>query len=148
MIVLVGMGSSAFAQSEKIVAEIASVNNTIKSVQLTDTGLLKIEKYDNQNSENQLSTANATKMLAMVQELGNAELITDHHPFTCMMILPANEIENLYVADGKTGELRLTLSMASCALHDYTHPKEDYLKSMASELKSAMQVLAQQLVND
>ena len=137
------ISSSAFA--EKIVADLRSVDLAIASVQLTDTGTLKVQIRDGALETIQLTKANADEMLYRAQIVGDAELVTDVHPVRCMIAIHPFSIQTLQIVDSKTGELKTVLSHSSCAMGTFTHPKEEYQMTAAQQLKSELMVLARQL---
>lgn len=133
------VGFSASAQTETIVAQLQGVDNTVKSIELTEAGLLKIQKADNTITSQQLSAVNAGRLVYEAKELATAELVTDYRQFVCMMFVPA---QNLMV--NASGSLKLVLSANSCATHEYTHPKDANYLAMAQNLKSELIVLAEE----
>src|SRR5665213_3697737 len=92
--------SASFAQAEIVLAEVRGVSSQITTVQLTDTGLLKIVSPTNTVSILTLSLANSTKLVTQAQELNGAAVTTDHRKFICMMMMTDFNAQELYVASG------------------------------------------------
>ena len=144
---LTSFALTATAQAENVMAELSGVDNQLKSIQLLENGLIKATKLDNKSEFLQLSEINTRKLLAMVQELSSAEIISTHTPIICLMAMNF-VMQNLSVADLNTGELKLVLSPETCAVGGHTFPKEQYLLQTARDLKSQMILLAHQAVNE
>ena len=118
----------------------------IASVQLNDSGVLTITKRDKTSQTVKLSDVNQQEMLWTAQMLSEADLVTDHKDVVCMMMIQPFSVQNLTIYDAKTRSFKLVLSHNSCAISDFTHPKEAYVMEAAQTLKAQMLVLAQQLV--
>ncbi len=136
----------AFATESHVVAQVASVDAKIASVQLMSSGHLIVNKRDKTTQVMKLSEANKSDLLESVQMLSEAELETEVHIMVCMMMIAPYSIQNLSVYDQSTHNLKIVLSKNSCALSSYTHPKEDYLMETARTLKAQILVLTQQIV--
>jgi hypothetical protein len=140
-------GAADLVQADKVLAEVQSVDMAIKSVELTESGLIRVTKYDNTEASLQLSKSNTGSLVFAAKGLADAELVTDVHTIVCMMMIAPKMIQELYVA-GQEGELQKVLSAQSCAISHFTHPKESFLTNEAQDLKSALLLLAHQAVNN
>ena len=147
LVALASLSMFSTANAATLAAELKSVDMDIKSVQLNDDGQLLVVKADDTSKSLQLSKSNMQSLLYTAQELASADLTVDHSFVICMMMLPQYEIQDLYVAD-TSGALKMILSMRSCALADYTHPKDVNQLQMAESLKAQLIVLAHQLVKN
>lgn len=134
--------ASAFA--EKIVAQVASVNQDIASVQLTDRGDLKIQRRDGRLLVESLVTVNANRLAYFASSLASAELVTDKRDVVCMMMIAPFFMQTLEVADSKTGELKPVLTPNGCWARTYTHPKDVNLLANAQKLEELLTFSAAQ----
>jgi hypothetical protein len=141
------LSASAQAKTLDVVAELNSVDHVIRSVQLTAAGTVQIVKTDGSTATMTLSKTNAETLMNDVQSLSTAELVTTHHDIVCMMAIDTATLRQLSVVDARDA-MRLTLSARSCALPDYTAPKDEFQLYRAEELRSALLVLGRQLAND
>lgn len=132
------------AHAEQVIAKVSSVNQNIKSAELLDSGYLKITKVDESSQDVKLADEVAQQLIGSAQYLSGAEVLTDRHAAICMMMMPSFKIQNLYVADKATGDLKMALSTQSCAIATYVHPKETYMLQSAQTLRSQLLVLATQ----
>lgn len=145
MIAIVSMITSA-AHAEHAIAYIRGTHPHIKTVILTDTGLLKVVRNDGSRAEMKLSRINAEDMKSQVQLLGQAEIKTEHHEIICMMFVAEFQVQNLFVVDPNTGNLKQVLSHRSCAMRTTVVPVHEYALRTAEELKASMLVLSNQLI--
>lgn len=138
----------AFANQnqDRVVAQVVGVNPMISSVLLTESGkLIVVQKNKKAESLNLVSSVKQ-EMLYSVKMLAQAEISVDRREVVCMMIMPEYSLQNLKVLDNETNTLKLVLSSSSCAMSEYTYPKESYLLDQAQTLKSQLVILAKQLV--
>jgi hypothetical protein len=135
-------------EAPTVVAQVANVSQTIKSIQLKESGILEVTNMEGAQQSMILSKSNLATLLGYARVLASAEIVTDHRLIVCMMAINPYTLRDLSVRDEKTNELRLTLTSGGCAIPDYTHPKQDYMMAIAQELRVTLVALAQQLVNE
>lgn len=127
------------------VVQLASVDATIASVRLNDSGVITVTKHDRTFKTLKLSNINKQDMLWLAQIIVEADLETETRTFLCEILLPVFSIQNLRIYDSSDRTMKLVLSSSSCALPNYTRPKEEHLAEAARTLKAKLIVLAQQL---
>ena len=146
------IGAAAFvlmglsAQAATVVAKVANVNQTIRSVELLDNGSLKITKWNTTGSIVGLKSEVAQDLIYTATNLASVELQTETHQIVCMMILPVYENHTLYVAN-EQGQMSVVLTAQSCALNNVTHPVEKYSQQLAEKFRGELMILATQLSN-
>lgn len=136
------MLTSSFAQANHTVAEVKAVDGRIQSIELNESGVLKITFVGDTFAEVVGGASTREMLLDYAHHLRDTELTKEHHAFICMMVRPPF-VQDLYIANTADGALTLTLSMESCAFTDSTFPKDPNLKKLAEELKFQMLDLVQ-----
>ncbi|MGZ3722754.1 MAG: hypothetical protein ACXVA9_07490 [Bdellovibrionales bacterium] len=139
----------AGANAQTVLAEVGTVSQQVKAVQLLDNGVLAIYGYGRTTAHMQLSKSNAATLLGLAKGLAEVKLTTTHQDFICMMLVmesPFTSQELSILAND--GSMRKVLTNNSCAVADHTFPQEDYNLQMAKDLKDQLIVLAHQLAND
>lgn len=147
LVLLASLGISANAVSAKVVAQVQQVDTVIASVSLLDNGSLQIDKRDGQTVVAPLSKANASKLTYDAQVLSGVQLTTDHRQVVCDIMISPYFSNTLAIADS-SGNLVETISDNSCAVADYTHPKNPNLTDLGNTLKNEMGVLANQILDN
>ena len=133
------------AHVEKIIAEVSSVDQNIKAVQLTDSGLVKVIKYDNTLLTQQLADGNRDEMLNAADQLSMADIESQGSLAVCHIFVPSFLLQNLYVGDTTSSNLNLVLSANSCSLISRRMPSNPALLQTAELLKTQLLVLAHQI---
>lgn len=131
---------------DRVVAQVVGVNPLITSVLLTESGKLMVVQKNKKSESLILVSSVKQEMMYSVKMLAQAELEVERREVVCMMIMPEYSLQNLKVRDEQSNTLKLVLSNSSCAMSEFTYPKESYMLDQAQTLKSQLVILAKQLV--
>lgn len=143
------LGSFVFATTpEHMIATLSPVDIKIKSVSLSQSGVLYIQKANGDYKQVRLTSENMQDLSSSASLLSQAEITTDERLVVCMMILPAFSRHTLSIWDTETPGMKVVLTTDSCAVPSFTHPKEDYYLLQAKVLKAQLMTLARQFAQD
>jgi hypothetical protein len=143
------VSTAAFATSmDRFVATVSPVDANIKSVSLSQSGMIFIQKTNGSYKQIHLVEANKNEFSFLANRLNGVELTTEKHLVVCMMILPVFARQTLYVRFNGLAEMQEILSFESCAVTSYTRPTNEEEYFQARLLKSQLITLAHQYAQD
>ena len=152
--VLMAASASGVAHAEARslpIVRVASVDERIASVEVSETGLMTVDVRDAfAPFQHQLSEANLESIRWEAQVLANAPLKTTQHTIICMIAVPAYMIQNLTIAkyDSEKSvfedQFKLVLSYESCAVSSTTVPADATYYTMAKALREELVALARE----
>lgn len=128
------------------IIHLSSVDATIASIRLNDSGVLTVTKHDRSFKTLKLSQTHQQDFFWAAQLLVEADLETETRTALCEILIPAFAQQNLKILDTTSRTMKLVLSPSSCAMPIYTHPKEEHLTEMARAVKAELIALAHQLI--